>query len=82
MLREKIKPTIWKRTIIEQIRKKAYDADRLLTDYCTLLYKKHGSYEEVARRMKMDRRTVKKYISSTDTCHAILSAGGAQRPIR
>jgi len=60
--------------IIEQIKKKAYDADSLLTDYCTLLYKKHGSYEEVARRMKMDRRTVKKYILSTDTFHAIPSA--------
>ena len=64
MPKEKAKPPIWKRTSLQQIKKKAYDADSLLTDYCTLLYKKHGSYEEVARRMKMDRRTVKKYISS------------------
>ncbi|HUN55660.1 MAG TPA: sigma 54-interacting transcriptional regulator [Smithella sp.] len=49
--------------IIEHIRNKTYDADSLITDYCTLLYKKNGSYEEVARRMKMDRRTIKKYIS-------------------
>jgi transcriptional regulator with AAA-type ATPase domain len=38
------------------------DAQALLADYCTLLYRRHGSYEEVARRTKLDRRTVKKYI--------------------
>jgi hypothetical protein len=37
-------------------------ADGLLAGYCTLLYDRHGSYEEVARRTKLDRRTVKGYI--------------------
>jgi hypothetical protein len=45
------------------IKKNTYDADRLLTDYCVLLYKRYGTYEEVARKMKMDRRTVKKYLT-------------------
>jgi hypothetical protein len=38
------------------------DAQALLADYCTLLYRRYGTYEEVARRTKLDRRTVKKYI--------------------
>jgi transcriptional regulator with GAF, ATPase, and Fis domain len=38
------------------------DAQALLADYCALLYRRHGTYEEVARRSKLDRRTVKKYI--------------------
>ncbi len=33
-----------------------------LTDYCNLLYQRHGTYQEVARKTKLDRRTVKKYI--------------------
>lgn len=39
------------------------DAEALLSAYCTLLYKRHGTYEEVARRTHLDRRTVKKYIN-------------------
>ena len=39
-----------------------YKAQDLLADYCQLLYKRHGTYEEVARRTDLDRRTVKKYI--------------------
>jgi hypothetical protein len=40
------------------------DAHNVLTTYCTLLYEQFGTYEEVARRTKLDRRTVKKYIWS------------------
>jgi len=39
-------------------------ADQLLAGYCALLYDKTQNYEEVARRTKLDRRTVKKYVSS------------------
>jgi DNA-binding NtrC family response regulator len=34
-------------------------ADELLRRYCTLVYSQTGSYEETARRVKLDRRTVK-----------------------
>jgi DNA-binding NtrC family response regulator len=34
----------------------------ILTSYCNMLYTKHGTYEEVAKITKLDRRTVKKYI--------------------
>jgi DNA-binding NtrC family response regulator len=38
------------------------DAESLLSGYCRLLYQRAGTYEEVARKMGLDRRTVKKYI--------------------
>ncbi len=38
------------------------DADSLLSGYCRLLYDRFGTYEEVARRAKLDRRTVKAYV--------------------
>jgi DNA-binding NtrC family response regulator len=45
------------------------DAEALLAGYCVLLYQRHGTYEEVARRTKLDRRTAKaniqKYKSSS-----------------
>ena len=34
-------------------------ADELLRHYCTLVYAQTGSYEETARRLQLDRRTVK-----------------------
>lgn len=40
------------------------DAQSLLAGYCSLLYEKHNTYEEVARRTKLDRRTVKKHIEN------------------
>lgn len=39
------------------------DAQSLLKKYCQMLYDRFGTYGEVARRTKLDRRTVKKYIS-------------------
>ena len=39
------------------------NAQHLLAGYCALLYRRHGTFEEVARRTNLDRRTVKKYIT-------------------
>ncbi len=39
-------------------------AQELLAGYCAQLHRRHGTYEEVARRTGLDRRTVKKYIES------------------
>ena len=40
-------------------------ARQALSCYCALLYKKYNNIEEVARRMQLDRRTVKKYLLSS-----------------
>jgi DNA-binding NtrC family response regulator len=40
------------------------DAEGLLAAYCAMLHRQLGTYEEVARRTHLDRRTVKKYILS------------------
>ncbi len=41
------------------------DAEALLAGYCRVLYEQEGNYEAVARRVKLDRRTVKRYLSVT-----------------
>jgi len=38
------------------------DANSLLRTYCRLLYDRFNTYEEVARRTGLDRRTIKKYV--------------------
>lgn len=39
-------------------------ATELLSGYCRMLYQQLGSYEAVARRTDLDRRTVKKYVDA------------------
>ncbi len=41
-------------------------AQELLCDYCKLLYRRSGTFEQVAKVTGLDRRTVKKYIQSSD----------------
>ncbi len=44
---------------VEEFRNGRLTADELLSRYCTILYAKSGNYEEVARTLRIDRRTVK-----------------------
>ena len=37
-------------------------ADEVLRRYCTIVYAETGSYEETARRLQLDRRTIKSRI--------------------
>ena len=39
-------------------------AQELLSQYCYMLYSRFGTYEEVAEKTALDRRTVKKYIDT------------------
>ncbi len=42
-------------------------ANRLIAGYCKLLYERYGTFEEVSKRTKLDRRTVAKYIKEWDS---------------
>lgn len=52
--------------LLTGIKEGTMDAQALLSRYCKLLYRRWGTYEEVARHTHLDRRTVKKYITKTD----------------
>jgi DNA-binding NtrC family response regulator len=45
-----------------RIEEGSIDAESLLAEYCRLLYGRSRNFEEVARRTKLDRRTVKRYL--------------------
>jgi DNA-binding NtrC family response regulator len=45
--------------LASELRAGRLTADRLLRRYCTYVYRLTGSYEETARRLQLDRRTVK-----------------------
>lgn len=45
--------------LAERIENAAISADELLSEYCTLVYKRTGSYVETAKLLSIDRRTVK-----------------------
>lgn len=42
-------------------------SQHLVTGYCALLYQRYGTFEEVARRTGLDRRTVKKYVGEWES---------------
>ena len=48
--------------LVQDVRLGALDAQELMARYCALLYRQSGTYEEVARRAGLDRRTVRKYV--------------------
>ena len=50
--------------LVQRMRAGTLGAEELLGEYCALLYKRYGTYEEVARRAGLDRRTAKKYVLS------------------
>jgi DNA-binding NtrC family response regulator len=51
-------------------------ADELMRRYCTVVYAKTGSYEEAARRLGLDRRTVKAKIDA----ELLAELNASQRP--
>lgn len=52
----------WEEELLYKMRCGHLEAKELLNRYCALLFKQFGTYEEVARRTKLDRRTVKRYV--------------------
>jgi len=52
-------------SLADQMRAGSLRAEDLVARYCKMLYKRLGTYEEVARRTDLDRRTVKRYVGMT-----------------
>ena len=48
--------------LVAQLREGSLTAEELLRRYCTMVYARTGSYQETARRLRLDRRTVKRYV--------------------
>jgi transcriptional regulator with GAF, ATPase, and Fis domain len=46
----------------EGIKEGSLNAQQLLSGYCKIIYDKFGTYEAVAKRTGLDRRTAKKYV--------------------
>ena len=63
--RSAIAPDDVEGSLINGVKAGSMDAQTLLSHYCVLLYNRYGSYEEVARKTVLDRRTVKKYIDNS-----------------
>lgn len=64
--------------LFSDARKGALTASELLARYCTLVYSKTGSYEKTARRLELDRRTVKAKVDPN--LLAFLNANRQVRP--
>ena len=50
---------------VQKIHGGTLKANELLNQYCALLYRRFGTYQEVARRTGLDSRTVKKYLQES-----------------
>lgn len=48
--------------LLSGVQKGSLDAATLVSHYCKWLYQQHGTYEAVAKKTGLDRRTVKKHI--------------------
>ncbi|MFA6243176.1 MAG: sigma 54-interacting transcriptional regulator [Candidatus Hydrogenedentales bacterium] len=54
---------------LEDISAQAYTVDELVRRYCTLVYAETESYQETARQLGLDRRTIKAHIDSEFLAH-------------
>jgi len=47
---------------VDALRSQTLDAQQLLQRYCAMIYRREGTFEAVARRTRLDRRTARKYV--------------------
>tara|TARA_B100000029_G_scaffold259254_1_gene255924 strand:- start:579 stop:911 length:333 start_codon:yes stop_codon:yes gene_type:complete len=62
----------------EHLRDGPMTAAELVSRYCTYVYARTGSYQETARRLELDRRTVKRNVQA-DRLDEL--RGGADAPV-
>lgn len=72
--RTKNSPTL---ALAEEMRSGALTADELLRRYCVLVYQQTGTYQETARRLGLDHRTVKSKIIASDRLSQDDNQGGS-----
>ena len=48
--------------LVDDVRSQSLDAQQLLQRYCATIYRREGTFEAVARRTRLDRRTARKYV--------------------
>lgn len=48
--------------LVRRLRSGEMSADELLSRYCSMLYRRLGTYSEVAKRLRLDPRTTRKYL--------------------
>jgi len=48
--------------LVEKVRSGELAAAELLARYCAMLYRRLGTYAEVAKRTRLDPRTTRKYV--------------------
>jgi DNA-binding NtrC family response regulator len=65
------------RPLAEQIEAGALGADELVERYCAIVYRASGSYEAAARRLGLDRRTVKARVLAASRRAATRGGAGA-----
>jgi hypothetical protein len=53
--------------LIDRLRAGELTASELLAGYCTLLYRRLGTYADVAKRADLDPRTTRKYIEASSS---------------
>ena len=51
------------RTLTQGIETESISVQKLVAGYCRMLYNTHGTYEKVAQKTGLDRRTVKKHVT-------------------
>ena len=62
-LTEPKQPSTLKERLAAGLESRRLSADELVAGYCALLYEESGTYEDVARRAKLDPRTAKRYLT-------------------
>jgi transcriptional regulator with PAS, ATPase and Fis domain len=60
----RVEPSNEVEALLDGVRDGQWTADELLGRYCKLVYGRTGSYLETAKRLQLDRRTVKRRVES------------------
>jgi hypothetical protein len=68
--------------LFKEIESGELSVEELAQEYCAYLYRRFGTYEEVARRAKIDWRTVKKYVAAEGSGQQSKPAMGAGDLVR